>query len=191
MANSPQQERHGVILDYLKVVTWPLLTVCLIITFWGPLQAVAAVIPELLSNSEEFTVGKITVKIRGKARTETAGKATAEVIDALRGLRADDVRQILEPSESTSYLFCGHDQTDPTIQIMKRLELNKLVTRMTPQELAQDKESCVDPRPEPPIDGYRVTPLYESARTFLIDLLPPLLDDVGRAKAAQPKPPAH
>jgi hypothetical protein len=64
MSTTPNKSRLGLIVDLVKIVTWPIMVLLLIVIFWTPLHEIAAALPSIVERSESFEIGALSVKVR-------------------------------------------------------------------------------------------------------------------------------
>jgi hypothetical protein len=168
--------------EYVKALAWPVLAILLVFFFWTPARETAALLPELLRDSETIEVGKVKLGIK----KSIAKRASEAVREALVDMKAPDVRLILQ-SESQTFLFCDAKESDENIQQFHRLEAKKLVSALTAEQLTAEKTT--DPPPcagERLTFGFATTILWDSVQKFLVeDLIPGLISDAQKDRVVE------
>ena len=160
--------------EYIKALAWPLLTVLILFLFWSPLHDIAGILPEVIRNSETIEAGKVKLSIRKSAMA----KASEPVRQALRDLKASDIRTILQTDPGPhTFLFCEAKESDESIQEFRGLEGKKLVEALKADRLKAESTGN-DPAcgKERLTFGFETTSLWSGLREFLIqDLIPDLI----------------
>ena len=78
--------------EFTKVLAWPVLTVVLLICFWSPLHTLVNILPQLLSETEEFSIGGASAHLR----KSFVDQAPPDLKEILANLGPEEVRLILQ-----------------------------------------------------------------------------------------------
>jgi len=166
----------------VKALAWPVLVVLLVIFFWTPAREAAALLPELLRNSETVEVGKVKLGIN----KSIAKRASEAVREALVDMKAPDVRLILQ-SDSQKFLFLRSQGKRRRYSAISQAE-NKEASALTAEQLTAEKKADPPPCPQgdPLTFGFATTTLWDSVQTFLVeDLIPGLISDAPKSRVVE------
>src|SRR6267378_4283552 len=85
--------KSDLILEYIKVLAWPGMTLLIFVIFWGPLHQVAKMAPSLLDRSESIKIGSLSLVIGKDLAKELA--IPDDVRQVLRSLSPDEIDDLL------------------------------------------------------------------------------------------------
>ncbi|MGO9019299.1 MAG: hypothetical protein ACLQVJ_13225 [Syntrophobacteraceae bacterium] len=141
-----------------KALAWPVLAATLLVCFWKPLHTLVDTVPQLLSRSEEFSIGGASFHLR----KSLVDQAPNDVKAILNNLGPKEVRLILEwkPNE----VVCFPDPPPPEVR-QPYTELMKLhlFEAVTPEEAKRQESEGY-----PCGYGFTTTIKFADIREFLI-----------------------
>ena len=155
-------------IELVKILIWPAFAFFVVIGFWEPLHSVARLMPDVLKETENITIGDVKISIRSTIAT----RVPIKVSPILPKLSPKTIEYILEHSPGD--YFSDIPKVDP-----EEIELisSGLCRKMTDAELAEPKKN------EPSTGGnvaryekgYKCEGLYTETRNFLMAFIPELM----------------
>ena len=141
-----------------KALAWPVLAAVLVVCFWRPLHTVADTFPQLLSRSEEFSIGGASFHLR----KSLVDRASPEIKTVLDDLGPEEVRLILEvkPNDIVCYANPPSDGEKQPYMVLVKLGLFAWVTKEEAKEQVSQGYPCVW--------GVSTTAMFGRTREFMI-----------------------
>jgi hypothetical protein len=164
---SEQTKVHWLI-ELIKASAWPCVAVFVVISFWGPLQASARLLPRLLQDTETIEVSGVKINVRNSI----AERTPARVKVVLPKLSPAGIEYILENPQVSKAR-----STDPTLAPdVAELIGAGLCVPMTKEDLAAaaKKDSRAD-RKTKYLTGITCGDTYDEVREFLVSLIPDMV----------------
>lgn len=162
------------ILEYIKVLKWPVFVIIILLLFWTPLKEFIFKLPMLVDNTEEIEVAKVKITLR----KNLFGKLSPSLKSTLSNLEDGDVEDILLTQAfelGNSITFNEFDTLDFEIKKFERWRTLNLVTRMTKQQLEKTKLQYIGN--EKAIAGYIYTPSFYAVKKFLVTFTTSLIKE--------------
>src|SRR5579863_8882023 len=153
----------GSLLEYIKVLVWPLFAALILVSFWRSLHDMVSVFPSLLSQAESIEFKGMVFKVGKRA----AAQASPEVRSALNNLTSNDIRELLETGGGT-ILFDKPDDENAQAKVMevwKHFIQLGLATELSKSELdAKSREDRANYK-----FGLRTNDEYQKVRDLALD----------------------
>jgi hypothetical protein len=169
---------NSVVADYIKVLAWPILVLLVLVSFWSPLHEVAAMLPNLVSQSESISISGVSIKVS----KSIGDRASSDVREVLNKLTSNDIRELLETSDGT-VLFEKPDSPDAQaieLTVWKHFIAVGLANELSRQELAakddEDKKNYQS--------GFRTTDLYPKVRDLAVEFTVQAISQATVVKAS-------
>jgi len=164
---SEQSKVHWRI-ELIKALAWPCVAIFIVVAFWGPLQASARLLPQLLQDTETIEVSGVKINVR----SSIAERTPARVKVVLQKLSPAGIEYILEKRELSEFR-----STDPTLAPdVAELIAAGLCVPMTREDLAAAaKKDSPEERKTKYLTGVKCGDTYDEVRTFLVSLIPDMV----------------
>ncbi len=159
------------VLDYTKVLAWPIIALVVLGSFWVPLHEIGRMAPELVRQSTSIKIGSVSLELSKKVTR----KVSDEVRNVLPKLDADDIKWVAMNDGGESTYGDEVSWKDDAGRIGKFATLG-LVARMSTKDLEERQK--INERPSRDFAGYKTTDLFDQVHAFLIDLVPEVISEL-------------
>jgi|SRR5712671_653850 len=174
----PEEKKPDTILQFTKVLAWPVIVLLAIIVFLGPLRETANLIPGLLKNSESVTIGSFSVNVGKKL----GRYASDDVRNVLAALDANEIRVILSDSASENYFMDSTNREDKDLEHHRKFVYLGLETQLSESDLDNhfEDDRKDDPREaQRAVLGFSTTQLYDETHDFLLKFLAEVISELN------------
>jgi hypothetical protein len=147
--------------ELAKALAWPVLAVLLLVSFWTPLHTLMNTVPQLLSSSEEVSIGGATFHLR----KSFVDQAPPEVKEILGDLGPEEVQIILEvkPQDVVCFAYPPPPLEKRPYTVLINLHLFEEATPEQKKEQQSEGYPCGF--------GVSATPKFARVRGFMIQAL--------------------
>ncbi len=146
--------------ELTKALAWPVLAALLLVAFWKPLHILADYVPQLLSNTEEFSIGGV----RFQLHKSLVDQASPDVKRILGDLGVEEIRLILDtPPQNTICWSIRPSPEEKQFQPYASLLNLGLFREMTKEEMQQQESEHIACK-----YGVIPTPKFGPIRDFMI-----------------------
>jgi len=162
--------------ELVKALAWPVLVALIVVCFWTPLHKLVATLPQLLSESEELSIGGTSIRMR----KSLVDQASPEMKNILYDLGPAEIRIILEVKPND--VVCYAEPPSPTEQqpykVIVKLGLFAWVTK----EEAKEQES----QGYPCGFGVSTTPMFARVRDLMITAISQVIQQAKTVPESKP-----
>lgn len=158
--NETPNRSSSTTVELTKALVWPFIVVFLLVAFWKPLHILADYVPQLLSNTEEFSISGV----RFQLRKSLVDQASPDVKQILGDLGVEDIRLILDtPPQNMICWPTRPSQAEKQVQPYSSLLNLGLFREMTKEEKRQQESQHIACE-----YGVTPTPKFGPIRDFMI-----------------------
>lgn len=181
-------------LEWVKVLIWPLLAFACLIAFWQPLKEIGELVPNMLTRSDEISIGSIKLKMTLPSSADLAANTPPSVKAALAALSPGTVRYLIDQPLLTGELYSADPLQGNEKQHVEELVERGLCTFKTADELRKFEREKFEREGGSTLTfayGLSCGYAYQQAREFLLGavipefiarLQKPLVPDIKRGK---------